>query len=646
VPKAPVVVYDKDMKKVAMLENANAIGYQMPLNSIWTADFSLPVDDPKNAECQPLRFVEIYDERERVELFRILPSTASRNGSSVKYQCEHVLATLLDDIMFQAHTVGNLGVYTADVIGYVLQQQSSPRWQLGVVDFTRQFEYTWENDNLLAALLSIVKPFVEGYQWTWDTTTMPWTLNLKAATSEVAAYIRYGVNMQDIERTVDPSGLITRLYCLGYGEGVNQLTIADVNGGLPYLDADTQGQYGVIKSVFVDRRYEHPETLKAAGQALLEQAKQPRVSYTTKASEIHRLTGQQIYKFRTGAMIRVSDEEIGDFTARIVNVGKSDMTGAPGDVDIEIANRTQDIAGSIADLQNRQKINEIYSQGATNIQSHDFADNADATHPAVLRFYIPEETVRINKMMISYRVEPFRAYERAIASAPAVSSGPSSSTTTASVPAATSGPSSLVTTGASSETTTSQSSVLNKTDIGTVVYEATMDQHGKMASDGLHNHGIVPGTQLAISGGGSVAWQASGSHDHAIGFHYHSFTNEPHTHGMAHTHGMNHTHQIPAHTHEMPHTHQIPAHTHDIEYGIFEGPTPTSTIIQVDGNTVSSTAVGGQDIDIIPYLAKDGDGKVTRGAWHEITVTPNGLGRIVATVVEQIFIQSRGGGNY
>ena len=45
-------------------------------------------------------------------------------------------------------------------------------------------------------------------------------------------------------------------------------------------------------------------------------------------------------------------------------------------------------------------------------------------------------------------------------------------------------------------------------------------------------------------------------------------------------------------------------------------------------------------------VAVDGDGKITSGAWHEIQIAPNDLARIEANIVTQLFIQSRGGGNY
>lgn len=663
-PAAPVTVYDSSMRRVALLQNAFAIGYETPLNGLWTAQFSLPANDPKNAECLPLRFVELYDGRDRVELFRILPNTAKRSsdGQTVTYSCEHVLATLIDDVLFQYHTVGNVGVYTADVLHYILQRQSVPRWKLGTVGFSRQFEYNWENESLLAATISVPKPFVDNYQWTYDTTVYPWSLNLVPASGEVTAYIRYGVNMQGIERVVDPSNLCNRLYALGYGEGVNQLTFAELNGGKPYIeDLASQAQYGVVSRVWVDRRFEYADTLLARARVLLDEMKWPRVSYTVKASEIHRQTGLDLYRFRAGANVRVQDKELGiDITARVVNVRKKDLRGAPGDVEIEIANRPQDIAGGIAELANRQRINEVYAQGATNLDTHDFADNCDPDHPAVMRFYIPEETARINKVMLSYQVEAFRAYSRAIEAAPAVTSGPSSTSTTAAGGQTTSGPSSTSTTAAGGQTTSGPSSTSTTASGGGEtsapgVWSLLPPQEllgDFMSSTGHHDHGIDFGTQLLTAGGGSVTWVPSGSHRHSMFSVSHTHNVSAHTHGMdhthqiaAHVHGMDHTHQIAAHTHGMDHTHVIPSHTHDILYGIFQGPTPSALEVRVDGKLIPGLGTSADDVNIIPYLAKDGGGRVQRG-WHEIKITPNNLGRIVASVNSQIFVQSRGGGDY
>ena len=225
---------------------------------------------------------------------------------SVTYQCEHVLGTLLDDILFQYHTIGNTGIYTSDVIQYILSKQIVQRWQLGTVEFTQQFEYNWENENLLGALFSVPKLFDGGYMLTWDTTSYPWTLNLVKPSNDIQARIRYGVNMQGIEKKVDPSNVVTRIYGLGYGEGVNQLTFSDINGGVTYLDTEPEiiQRYGIMQTVYVDRRVQYPETLMASCRALLDELKHPRISYIVQASELYAITKDPIDKFRTGALIQ------------------------------------------------------------------------------------------------------------------------------------------------------------------------------------------------------------------------------------------------------------------------------------------------------------------------------------------------------
>src|SRR5690606_35289804 len=302
------------------------------------------------------------------------------------------------------------------------------RWQLGTVQFVYEFEYSWENETLLAALQSVPKPFIGEWMWTWDTSVYPWRLNLIVPPAEEAARIRYGVNLRGITKEVNPSNLCTRLYCLGYGEGVNQLTISEVNGGKPYLDADTQVQYGVITRIFVDRSIEDTGTLKARRDALLNELKHPRISYTVDAAEIYNLTRDPLDKFRVGSVVRVTDTELGiDIRARVVNVRKNNLLGAPGDVQLEIANRVQDLAGSLADLTERQRIDEVRARGARGVDPDDLAATWDAQHAPGLRSYGPPEAVRVNKVLLRYRTESFRAYGRTTKAEPAdtVTSAPS-----------------------------------------------------------------------------------------------------------------------------------------------------------------------------------------------------------------------------
>lgn len=177
------------------------------------------------------------------------------------------------------------------------------------------------------------------------------------------------------------------------------------------------------------------------------------------------------------------------------------------------------------------------------------------------------------------------------------------------------------------------------------------------------------------AGGGSTS--TGGEHNHRMAAHTHGMehthTVPAHTHSMQHYHNFSHMHNvvcvvtipaqdiaIPAHSHvfETPsHTHSvnIPAHTHDltladhtheIVYGIYEGDTASSVTLKVDGNVVPASALTDSEMDIVAYLEKDDDGKITRGTWHEIEIVPNGLTRIEANLFVQAFVQSVGGGDY
>jgi len=419
------------------------------------------------------------------------------------------------------------------------------------------------------------------------------------------------------------------LYCLGYGEGVNQLDIKSVTGGKGYLDATTQTKYGIVSKIWVDRRYEDVESLKAAGQAMLNELQTPYTSYEIDVADITYITDDPDDKFIVGTYTRVIDEEIGeDVKALIIAVNKSDIDNI-SDVKLTIANKPMDVAQSISDLSDRQRINEVYSQGATNLDSKDFADNCDPSNPAIIEFYIPEETVRINKMELNLRTEAFRAYSKAIdgggAFADTTSSGGGGSTTSESG-------------GGISTSTNSGGGVAATSNVQIIRTGISQDQ---TAGVGNHNHGISSGTALMVVGGGSVTFAESGGHAHSLYNHAHEISIPNHNHGFS---VPNHSHdvEIPNHTHGLG----IPNHTHDIEFGIFQSfALPSQVTLKIDGNTVSGYDLNRNQLNIIPFLSKDGGGRVNRG-WHTITATPNNLARIVINMAAQIFVQSRGGGDF
>lgn len=611
-------VFDRNMRRLAYLDNALAVGYALETNSLWSATFTLPADDKKNAYCAPLNFVEIFDGDERIDLFRIIGEDLERSdGATRYYNCEHVLATLISDVLFQYHQCGGSGVKTADVLNYILARQTRQNWKLGDCDFKRYFEYNWENSTLLAALFAVPECFDSEYLWSWDTTVYPWTLSLTAPTNALKSEIRYAKNMTNIKKTTDATSIANRVYALGYGEGVNQLTIESVNGGVPYVeDALSIERYGLCSTILVDSRYEIAENLKAYAEQILAGLKEPYVSYEIGAIDLHRLTGDSFSKFRPGEVVRVVDEADGiNLRTRIVRVEKSDAEGDSGNVTVTIANKTQDIAGSISDLQSRALIGETYAQGATNQQIYNFSDNADTTHPAKLQLYISSSVVRINKMLLNVEFEAFRAYEKTVKSGggQTTSSGGASTATSSS-----GGGTSKSTSNGGGSTVTSQNGGSSSETAGNIGDYNTNDV---TANDGKqHHHQLIHTHSISIPGHTHKVSVPAHSHDFSIGEHSHSVN-------------------IPNHTHS------IKDHTHEIEFGIYEGQRASKATIKVDGKEIPAQT-SYSNIDIVEFLATDDSGKIRRNAWHTIEILPDNMSRIVGAVFAQTFCNSRGGGDY
>ena len=409
-------IYDRDMNFVGILQNAAEVSYTRKHNDLYTASFKLPYDDPKTELCDTHYIVDIFDGDVSKGKYRILDEPEAEitgEGQFVEYSCEHVIATLLNDVIDGYMEIGGEGVSTSAVIADILNRQTIKRWQLGTCDFDYEFQYSWENTNLMDALFSIPTCFEDDYHWTYDTSSYPWTINLVKQKTDRSCEIRRKRNMQQIKREKDASALCTRLYCKGNGEGVNQVGISEVNGGLPYIDADTISIYGVLCSHYIDLQVTEPETLLAKGKAMLEEMKHPRYTYKAKAVDLSKVTGLDWYSFDEGKYVHLIDDEKNiDLDAMIIEVKKSDVDGDPLDMEITISNKSSDVSSAIEDLSKRTAITAQYSQGATNLYAQQFADNADEDHPAVMRVYIPEECKKINKVMLSWQQSKFRAYSK------------------------------------------------------------------------------------------------------------------------------------------------------------------------------------------------------------------------------------------
>lgn len=338
-----VVIYNSSREPVADLHRASGVSYEQRINEVHRAWFNLSIDDPHVSECVGMRYAEIWNGDDRVDLFRIVRKFKHRESDQTYYrfECEHVLVTLMDK-RFQATTYSGPG--TATSIGDVLAEQVTVNWQLGTCDFDRQFLYKWRpGTSLLEALISIPARFQCAYQLTFDTSSYPWTINLIEPPTTVTAYLDYSRNLKTIDIDEDFRGLYTRLYPYGAKAGEDQLDITGIEpSGYAYIENNVDA-YGWIEQPWYDQRYTVAQNLYDAAVDRLALASVPKTRYTVGAADLYRLTEVSTDHFVLGALLSVNDTDMGvTIEARIVAVSKPDVDGMPGEVVIEIANKSEE----------------------------------------------------------------------------------------------------------------------------------------------------------------------------------------------------------------------------------------------------------------------------------------------------------------
>lgn len=401
---------DADLEEVSRLHPAR-LTLEETLTPLSTAEMLLP---PQDAEVAVGSFVELFTESGSAGLYRVRTVETACDTHMRTLTLEHALCTLDDSVLFGYHAFDGEGYDTAGVLRALLAMQTTPRWTLGDCEVTEQLIYTFETGSLLDAVLAVLEPLATPCMLHFDFSTTPWTLHLRKLSTTPTCECRLGRNLTGATITLNRSDLCTRLYPLGYGEGADQLTIRDVNGGVPYLDASTVSTWGVIAKPYADTTITAPETLLASARAMLEQVKDPIVTVEISALELSGATGEALDRFTLGALCRLPLPDYGlQMNERIVGIRRPDVYGDPADVRLTLANRTPTVSGILSELSHQALVSQVYSQGAASEYALHYGDNADSEHPASLRFYIDEDALHVNKVMVRYELQPFRGYTKA-----------------------------------------------------------------------------------------------------------------------------------------------------------------------------------------------------------------------------------------
>ena len=356
-------IYDLNLRCTGELRTAEISDLKLKDTPLSCVTVTVPTKDIGSFGYR--QFVEIFDAAgKRIDLFRVteIPKGVYGRAGTKKLKCDQVLCTLSDDITPTYMQIGGNGQPLESCIRQVLACQQPARWKLGRCDFVTLYEYSFASEGLLSALLKLIEPIPDALMTT-DTTSYPWTLNVVRADDTDATELRYSRNMEEISEEVLDTDFATRLYPLGYGEGVNQLNIKSVNGGMAYIDSPTQALWGVVSKPYVDTTITDAATLLAQGRAALELCCNPHVSYGVTCKDISILTGEPLDAFYTGRMARIIYRDYGlTIRARVREIHYPKPITEPWNAKLTIANRSADVASVIAQLQRTSRI-ELYHAG-------------------------------------------------------------------------------------------------------------------------------------------------------------------------------------------------------------------------------------------------------------------------------------------
>lgn len=665
-------IYDAHMRPLGDLRTAEFTDLKLRQTPFDTVTLTVPTADAGSFGYR--HFVELFDsDGKRIDVFRVseVPKKTYAPGGMMRMTCDQALCTLKDGLIPGYHQFGGTTQNLRGAIDAVLAFQSEPLWVLERCDFDTRFEYGICDESPYTALLMLLEPLSEA-MITTDTTARPWRLSVVRMTDEDASELRYSRNMEEIVETIQDGFFATRLFPRGYGEGVNQLTIRDVNGGLEYIEAPqaVRDTWGTVDEPYINTTITDAATLKAEAEVALSLCQTPNVSYKVKAADLARLTGEPMDSFYKGRMVRMIYKDFGLVVrTRVTEIHRPKPKTEPWNAKLTLSTQPQSVATVIAELARKSKIQQTYGQGSTFIYADSFEQNCDKDTPAEGDIYIPESMIHVNAIMLKVTASAYRADSKGAAGGGGTvkttgAGGGGERTSSSGGFATVTEEARVVTTSASTGAPLSgegtSSTYTETNERGLATEEAGSHKHVVQHAHNLNAHthaSFTSGPSPAVTVTVTPESSSNGKHTHEI---------ESHTHRFSHWHLVTASITIPAttitvpnHTHsvtlpEHSHTLELEAHEHGIVYGIYKGPRAAAFTVEVDGAEVPAAAFDGDGVgDIAPYLGADSAGKILRGTFHTLRIrpvadegNPNGLCRIRASWSAQVFISSLTGKQY
>ncbi|MDY7224595.1 phage tail protein [Halalkalibacterium halodurans] len=352
------VVLTQERERLAVLDHANDIILEQEINGIDTVTFNIPFSDEKNQFIQNEHLIQIID-----DYYIIRKITHSRGSQGVPITEVYAEALWYDLQFAEPMDISEWeGRAPAIVMADILRGTD---WSVGRVELMNVRNVSVEPGvtNRLAALSQL--PEVYGGELHFNSEAM--TVDFLAPVGrQSGAAIVYEKNIHSIEAIYDTEDLITRIY--PYGK--ENLSIEDINDGVPYLDIRDDPSYEFTDKLRVrilkDDRFTNPFHLREMAEEALKVLSQPRTSYHIKAADLSEMAGMSHEQFFLGDEVRVYDKELGiDIATRIMawqyNVAE------PWNTEIMLESKQPTLSDLLTGIQ----------EGTGFLQSEDTVDSSD-----------------------------------------------------------------------------------------------------------------------------------------------------------------------------------------------------------------------------------------------------------------------------
>lgn len=345
---------------VTILENAFSIAYVEAVNEAPTLKFDLPADDAKATNITKANEIWLrnYDTGALVNRFRLAKKGDKRGKELVtSVSAEGIINQLADELVTD-YTADDLTV-TQIVTALLAFQVLTPEITVGTINPTVSRSMSVSSDTILKALYRLQET-VGSYIYLDENRALQWRTSIGENTGQ---QIRYQKNLKGITREIDYTTLANRLYAYGEGEGDARIKLSDVEGQeVDYIeDGDSQTEWGgIYPKVIVDKSITHPDTLMAWATLRLAELKDPRITYRVDAVDLSESIAVDFSfeKLLIGSTIKVIDEDLGiDVSAQVLKITHSDLLH-PERMAIEVANRTKNIADTLAEVYDTQQLSQ------------------------------------------------------------------------------------------------------------------------------------------------------------------------------------------------------------------------------------------------------------------------------------------------